>query len=80
LSRAEIGVVRCLGLNYADHAAEANMQKPAYVCSAGRLYLSLIFFQLPYSVLQAPHCFDWPWCSNSYSEGYSAGREAPSGL
>ncbi|KAI0775407.1 fumarylacetoacetate hydrolase [Irpex lacteus] len=30
LTREEVGVVRCLGLNYADHAAEANMQKPAY--------------------------------------------------
>ncbi|KAI0700608.1 fumarylacetoacetate hydrolase [Cytidiella melzeri] len=30
LSREEIGVVRCLGLNYADHAAEANMQKPTF--------------------------------------------------
>lgn len=29
LTREEVGVVRCLGLNYADHAAEANMQKPA---------------------------------------------------
>jgi len=29
LSRDEVGLVRCLGLNYADHAAEANMAKPA---------------------------------------------------
>ncbi|PSR81035.1 hypothetical protein PHLCEN_2v6566 [Hermanssonia centrifuga] len=30
LSREQIGVVRCLGLNYADHAAEANMAKPQF--------------------------------------------------
>ncbi|KAI0355505.1 hypothetical protein OH77DRAFT_1425012 [Trametes cingulata] len=30
LSREEVGLVRCLGLNYADHAAEANLAKPAY--------------------------------------------------
>ncbi|KAI0268222.1 fumarylacetoacetate hydrolase [Gloeopeniophorella convolvens] len=29
LSREQIGLVRCLGLNYADHAAEASMNKPA---------------------------------------------------
>jgi len=29
LARDEIKLVRCLGLNYADHAAEANMAKPA---------------------------------------------------
>ncbi|KDQ64177.1 hypothetical protein JAAARDRAFT_218309 [Jaapia argillacea MUCL 33604] len=29
LSREEVGTVRCLGLNYADHAAEANLTKPA---------------------------------------------------
>ncbi|THH16922.1 hypothetical protein EW146_g3793 [Bondarzewia mesenterica] len=28
LSRDQIKVVRCLGLNYADHAAEANLPKP----------------------------------------------------
>jgi len=28
LAREEIKIVRCLGLNYADHAAEANMAKP----------------------------------------------------
>ncbi|TDL29628.1 hypothetical protein BD410DRAFT_780097 [Rickenella mellea] len=28
LARDEIRLVRCLGLNYADHAAEANMPKP----------------------------------------------------
>ncbi|KZV64075.1 fumarylacetoacetate hydrolase [Peniophora sp. CONT] len=28
LSREQIGSVRCLGLNYADHAAEANLAKP----------------------------------------------------
>lgn len=28
LSREQIGPARCLGLNYADHAAEANMKKP----------------------------------------------------
>ncbi|KAI9467050.1 hypothetical protein BJY52DRAFT_1208552 [Lactarius psammicola] len=28
LSREQIGLARCLGLNYADHAAEANMKKP----------------------------------------------------
>ncbi|EMD40397.1 hypothetical protein CERSUDRAFT_80071 [Gelatoporia subvermispora B] len=30
LSKEEIGLVRCLGLNYADHAAEANLAKPQY--------------------------------------------------
>ncbi|KIM46574.1 hypothetical protein M413DRAFT_441662 [Hebeloma cylindrosporum] len=30
LSNEEIKVVRCLGLNYSDHAAEANMPKPAF--------------------------------------------------
>ncbi|GBE79830.1 fumarylacetoacetate hydrolase [Sparassis latifolia] len=30
LDRSEIGLVRCLGLNYADHAAEANLAKPAF--------------------------------------------------
>ncbi|OCH94559.1 fumarylacetoacetate hydrolase [Obba rivulosa] len=30
LSKEEIGLVRCLGLNYADHAAEAKMAKPKY--------------------------------------------------
>ncbi|KAF9226797.1 hypothetical protein BS17DRAFT_728647 [Gyrodon lividus] len=29
LSREELKVVRCLGLNYSDHAAEAKMAKPA---------------------------------------------------
>jgi len=29
LSRNEVGLVRCLGLNYADHAAEAGLAKPA---------------------------------------------------
>jgi len=28
LAREEIKIVRCLGLNYADHAAEANLPKP----------------------------------------------------
>jgi len=28
LAREQIGLARCLGLNYADHAAEANMKKP----------------------------------------------------
>jgi len=28
LSREQIRLVRCLGLNYADHAAEANLKKP----------------------------------------------------
>jgi len=30
LSREEIKIVRCLGLNYSDHAAEAKMAKPAF--------------------------------------------------
>lgn len=29
LSREQVGLVRCLGLNYKDHAAEAKMQAPA---------------------------------------------------
>ncbi|KAK7470233.1 hypothetical protein VKT23_001667 [Stygiomarasmius scandens] len=29
LSREQVGFVRCLGLNYSDHAAEANLAKPA---------------------------------------------------
>ena len=40
LSREQIGVVRCLGLNYADHAAEANMQKPTCVV----LFTDLVAF------------------------------------
>ncbi|OBZ70072.1 Fumarylacetoacetate hydrolase domain-containing protein 2 [Grifola frondosa] len=30
LAREEVGLVRCLGLNYADHAAEAKLAKPAF--------------------------------------------------
>ncbi|KAI0941392.1 hypothetical protein AcV7_002982 [Taiwanofungus camphoratus] len=30
LARHEVGLVRCLGLNYADHAEEANLAKPAF--------------------------------------------------
>ncbi|KAF5392988.1 hypothetical protein D9757_001162 [Collybiopsis confluens] len=30
LSKRQVGFVRCLGLNYSDHAAEANLQAPAY--------------------------------------------------
>ncbi|KAI0797150.1 hypothetical protein C8Q75DRAFT_823759 [Abortiporus biennis] len=30
LSREEVGLVRCLGLNYSDHAAETKMAKPKY--------------------------------------------------
>jgi len=30
LSREQLGIVRCLGLNYSDHAAEAKMQAPKY--------------------------------------------------
>jgi 2-keto-4-pentenoate hydratase/2-oxohepta-3-ene-1,7-dioic acid hydratase in catechol pathway len=30
LTREQVGLVRCLGLNYADHAAEANLAKPAF--------------------------------------------------
>jgi len=30
LSNNEVKIVRCLGLNYSDHAAEANMAKPAF--------------------------------------------------
>ncbi|EKM59855.1 uncharacterized protein PHACADRAFT_250625 [Phanerochaete carnosa HHB-10118-sp] len=30
LTREQIGVVRCLGLNYGDHAAEAGLAKPKY--------------------------------------------------
>ncbi|KAF8622066.1 hypothetical protein AX15_007216 [Amanita polypyramis BW_CC] len=30
LSRQEVGIVRCLGLNYHHHAAETNLSKPAY--------------------------------------------------
>ncbi|KIJ97845.1 hypothetical protein K443DRAFT_681211 [Laccaria amethystina LaAM-08-1] len=30
LANEEIKIVRCLGLNYSDHAAEANMAKPAF--------------------------------------------------
>ncbi|KAI0072983.1 fumarylacetoacetate hydrolase [Panus rudis PR-1116 ss-1] len=30
LSREQLGIVRCLGLNYADHAAETKMSKPKY--------------------------------------------------
>jgi len=30
LARDDVKFVRCLGLNYADHAAEANMPKPKY--------------------------------------------------
>ncbi|CAL1700052.1 unnamed protein product [Somion occarium] len=30
LSREQLGIVRCLGLNYADHAEEAKMARPKY--------------------------------------------------
>jgi len=30
LSREQMGIVRCLGLNFSDHAAEAKMPKPKY--------------------------------------------------
>ncbi|KAK7681892.1 hypothetical protein QCA50_014854 [Cerrena zonata] len=30
LSREQLGIVRCLGLNYGDHAAETKMAKPKY--------------------------------------------------
>ncbi|KIP04544.1 hypothetical protein PHLGIDRAFT_129419 [Phlebiopsis gigantea 11061_1 CR5-6] len=42
LSREEIGVVRCLGLNYADHAAEANLAKPRY---------PILFYKPPTSLI-----------------------------
>ncbi|KAI0053602.1 fumarylacetoacetate hydrolase [Auriscalpium vulgare] len=42
LSREQIKTVRCLGLNYSDHAAEANMTKPA---------APVLFYKPPTSVI-----------------------------
>jgi len=43
LARHEVGgVVRCLGLNYADHAAEANLQKPS---------IPVIFYKPPTTLI-----------------------------
>jgi len=51
LSREEVKLVRCLGLNYADHAAEANMAKPAAPILFYKPQTSLIgpgaFIQVP---------------------------------
>ncbi|KAF8735973.1 hypothetical protein AX14_001118 [Amanita brunnescens Koide BX004] len=44
LSAREVGIVRCLGLNYSDHAEEAKMAKPAFP----------ILFYKPATVLIGP--------------------------
>ncbi|RDX47755.1 fumarylacetoacetate hydrolase [Lentinus brumalis] len=50
LSREDVGLVRCLGLNYADHAAEANLAKPAYPVLFYKPVLSLIGPDVPITI------------------------------
>ncbi|KAJ8483007.1 hypothetical protein ONZ51_g4974 [Trametes cubensis] len=50
LSREEVGLVRCLGLNYADHAAEANLPKPAYPVLFYKPITSLIGPEVPVTI------------------------------
>ncbi|RPD67525.1 fumarylacetoacetate hydrolase [Lentinus tigrinus ALCF2SS1-7] len=50
LSREEVGLVRCLGLNYADHAAEANLAKPTYPVLFYKPVNSLIGPDVPVTV------------------------------
>ncbi|KAI0650930.1 hypothetical protein C8Q79DRAFT_901010 [Trametes meyenii] len=50
LSRDEVGLVRCLGLNYADHAAEANLAKPAYPVLFYKPVTSLIGPEAPITI------------------------------
>jgi hypothetical protein len=60
LSREDIKVVRCLGLNYSDHAAEAKMAKPSCVWPSTFLCCRVAERpQFPYPVLQAHHIVDW---------------------
>ncbi|CAK5263179.1 unnamed protein product [Mycena citricolor] len=42
LSREQVGYVRCLGLNYADHAAEANLPPPPFPTLFSKPVSSLI--------------------------------------
>ncbi|THH21374.1 hypothetical protein EUX98_g8396 [Antrodiella citrinella] len=42
LSREQLGIVRCLGLNYSDHAAETKMAKPKY---------PILFYKPPTSMI-----------------------------
>ncbi|KAH9854841.1 hypothetical protein C2E23DRAFT_883402 [Lenzites betulinus] len=50
LSREDVGLVRCLGLNYADHAAEANLSKPAYPVLFYKPITSLIGPEVPVTI------------------------------
>ncbi|EIW61179.1 uncharacterized protein TRAVEDRAFT_26871 [Trametes versicolor FP-101664 SS1] len=50
LSREEVGLVRCLGLNYADHAAEANLAAPAYPVLFYKPTTSLIGPEVPVTI------------------------------
>ncbi|KAI0774654.1 hypothetical protein BD413DRAFT_603294 [Trametes elegans] len=50
LSREQVGLVRCLGLNYADHAAEANLAKPAYPVLFYKPVTSLIGPEVPVTI------------------------------
>jgi len=58
LSKEEVKVVRCLGLNYSDHAAEANLAKPAFPVLFYKPVTSLIGPLAPVvipKVAQPPH-------------------------
>ncbi|KAI0705743.1 fumarylacetoacetate hydrolase [Cerioporus squamosus] len=50
LSREDVGLVRCLGLNYADHAAEANLPKPTYPVLFYKPVNSLIGPEVPVTI------------------------------
>ncbi|KAH9939363.1 fumarylacetoacetate hydrolase [Epithele typhae] len=50
LSREEVGLVRCLGLNYADHAAEANLAKPTYPVLFYKPVTALIGTEVPVTI------------------------------
>ncbi|KAI0757987.1 fumarylacetoacetate hydrolase [Fomes fomentarius] len=50
LSRDEVGLVRCLGLNYADHAQEANLPKPTYPVLFYKPVTSLIGPEVPITI------------------------------
>ncbi|KAM5542481.1 hypothetical protein V8D89_003940 [Ganoderma adspersum] len=52
LAREEVGLVRCLGLNYEDHAAEANLAKPAYPVLFYKPVTSLIGPEVPVTIPQ----------------------------
>ncbi|KAI8989908.1 fumarylacetoacetate hydrolase [Trametes punicea] len=50
LSREEVGLVRCLGLNYADHADEAKLAKPAHPVLFYKPVTSLIGPEAPVTI------------------------------